>query len=85
MQTRYIEQTQAKRLYASRYFHREKPHSLDQGRAANGTRTRDFRLGKPTLYQLSYCRKKIFKKKSTASLEKSKTEKGWWKAVKKTH
>ena len=25
-------------------------------RATNGTRTRDLRLGKPTLYQLSYCR-----------------------------
>lgn len=24
--------------------------------AANGVRTRDLRLGKPTLYQLSYCR-----------------------------
>ena len=25
-------------------------------RATNGTRTRDLRLGKPTLYRLSYCR-----------------------------
>ncbi len=31
-------------------------------RAVNGTRTRDIRLGKPTLYQLSYYR--IIKKRS---------------------
>lgn len=28
-------------------------------RAVSGTRTRDFRLGKPTLYQLSYYRNSI--------------------------
>lgn len=31
--------------------------SLHKNRAENGVRTRDLRLGKPTLYQLSYFRK----------------------------
>ena len=30
--------------------------SLHKNRAENGVRTRDLRLGKPTLYQLSYFR-----------------------------
>ena len=29
---------------------------MGRGRAENGVRTRDLRLGKPTLYQLSYFR-----------------------------
>ena len=46
--------------------------------AANGARTRDLRLGKPTLCQLSYCRKKYKKLNLTPPLRlKSERSANW--------
>ena len=43
------------------YYKEEADPSGPAFRATNGARTRDLRLGKPPLYQLSYCRKIRFK------------------------
>ena len=47
--------------YVAKLLHKRKSTRVDLGRAGDGTRTRDFNLGKVALYQLSYSRVNIFK------------------------